>query len=241
MSLSSPNLITTSLGTKLTNQIHLPQQQNHSTPLVVSIPREHTLFKVVNRAHAPQQGGRVVGMAPGQLGGVRGAAATRGYSGSRGKVLQNLAKKISQKSRKISHHLNSTRQLPSHAHSADAAKGPLKRCPSCGEMNPQHKKRCGFCSEFVVGVACSSCSSLNYYRSKSCGKCGMTLNWGALPMVKEQSHDLSHDQGVVPGSGGSDSSSHPTSPTSPKYSAPPIRSAVLKSLFPQVIRTSVSI
>ena len=44
----------------------------------------------------------------------------------------------------------------------------------------------------------------------------------------------SHDKGVVPGGGASVGSSHPSSPISPKFSAPPIRNAVLKSLFPQV-------
>ena len=35
------------------------------------------------------------------------------------------------------------------------------------------------------------------------------------------------------------SSSHPTSPLSPKFSAPPIRSAALKTMFPQVHQSYV--
>lgn len=189
------------------------------------------------------------------------------YTGPRSQMLQNLAKKISQKNRKISSSLNTMRASGLHQRTAplisnkragavtseggggmnSSNSSSAKVCSSCGHANPQYKKRCGMCNEFIVGTACSVCSALNYYRAKVCVKCGadMPFIWGggntpntnpAVGMATDKSHDHRHhhQQGEVPGSEASDSSSPSTSPVSPKFSAPPIRSAVLKSLFPQV-------
>lgn len=257
--MTSPNLIMTSLGT----QSMATNQTQASTPLIVSISREHTPFKPLPR---PTPTASAAHHAPSayKLGGVAGAnVGSYGAGGgdSRSKVLQTLAKKISQKSKKVSSNLNSLRVAggpgarghthPQQQHAAsvqsDASRGIT--CPSCGKTNTQHKKRCGYCLEFMVGTACPSCSSLNYYHAKTCYKCGASMPWGegeepplppAMPITsaaaKNQAsasyEQVSREGGVTETA--SDSSSHPTSPLSPKFSAPPIRSAVLKSMFPQV-------
>lgn len=265
---SSPNLIMTSLGTtRLTNQIHLQDRgggekdgEGRLPPLVISIPREYTRFKVLPHYSVP---------GPSAGGGAGGSKAGNLYpGGSRGKVLQSLAKKISQKSRKLTMnslrssassvggHTNSVGGRDPHLSSASATsldlpKGTSRQCPSCHQWNAQHKKRCGFCNEFIVGTPCPSCHILNYYRSKTCSKCGANMPEGQVVGSHDHQHhhhqqggvgviSSSHEQqggsgggGEVPGSGTTSDSSHPTSPSSPKFAAPPIRNAVLKSLFPQ--------
>lgn len=245
---ASPNLIMTSLGTKSTNQITAVSTSDTTTPLVVSISRDHTPFRA-----PPSLAMMRAGVVPTQQ---QWVGVATGYSpgGSRSKVLQSLAKKISQKTKRLSTNLNTlrpgTQPLPPQATPTSQASGGgggggggSKACSSCGQMNPLYKKRCGFCLEFLVGTPCPSCTSLNYYRAKSCYKCGASWEGGGGVGVAGEvggvahcsDKERSHDGGAeVPGSGGSDSSSHPTSPLSPKFSAPPIRSAVLKSLFPQV-------
>lgn len=272
----------TSLGTKFTNQIH--SSEPDVGPLVIRIPREHTPFKVLGSS--PVVGGHGVPLQPplsmGSNGTVVGlnpqaslpSNSSQPYPDSRSKVLQNLAKKISQKSKKLSNSINSFRGTNQKVPVPPAAAA-TKPCPSCGHNNPQHKKRCGYCSEFVVGWPCTSCSTLNYHRAKVCIKCGQPVppaisasfdqskqlqkqppqqqqqqqqhSRPQLMSHDSQSHDhqstskASRDQQSleVQGSGGSESSSHPTSPISPKFSAPPIRNAVLKSLFPQQVTCDV--
>ncbi len=241
----------TSLGTKSTNQIHSSEP---GAPLVIRIPREHTPFKIPDSAGVRGGGDHQLGDNGRVAVGPPTVPIQQQFSDSRSKVLQNLAKKISQKSKRLSNSINSfnTKLLP-----PSSPKATTKPCPSCGHSNPQHKKRCGYCSEFVVGWPCPSCSTLNYHRAKTCIKCGTATpplgSSSAAALDSKQSHDpSSHDTsrdqqpssgevpgsgGEVPGSGGSESSSHPTSPLSPKFSAPPIRSAVLKSLFPQQVCT----
>ena len=244
----SPNLITTSLGTQSANQI-----SPSTLSLVVHIPREHTPFKPLPRpppSDTPTSSasvGRVTDQSN-----LKPKALAVG--GSRSKVLQNLAKKISQKSKKLTGSAQSLMPQQGILDGGHTQPTP-KTCPSCGKQNTLHKKRCGYCLEFMVGIACPGCSSLNYYHAKTCYKCGVPMPWGTgnegvnnLPpptttmlgdttategfsAAKEQGGE---GKGGGGGSGASDSSSHPTSPLSPKYSAPPIRSAVLKSLFPQV-------
>lgn len=227
----------TSLGTK---QVQSESAIYPSSPLLVRIPRKFTQFKLLPRLILPAL--------PAVPGAPPGSGAV--YINPRGKILNNLAKKISLKNRKLSNSLGAIRAstLPgasaASSSRADPSKGFPRVCPSCGHQNPQHKKRCCACNEFIVGTRCPACNTLNYYRSKTCSKCGIGMP-GEQPLPQQpqrRSHDLQpheqhrpHDQTVVPSSAGtSDSSSHPASPSSPKFSAPPIRSAVLKSLFPQV-------
>ena len=246
--LTAPNLIMTSLGTKATNQIHLSgSETDDSNALIVSIQRRYTPFKLPLSDYAgvsnpgsskPHPQSNLVG--------------NLGYSGSRGKLLQNLAKKISQKSKRYTNTVNSIRSTnqsavkpnnaaPITTTSSDVPGG-TRTCPSCKHVNPKHKKRCGVCYEFIVGVQCPSCSVLNYYRAKNCFRCGtnMPSGWCSVQPapeekgLKEASSGVVVSHGQVLGGRGTleGGSSHPTSPS--RFTAPPIRSAVLKSLFPQV-------
>lgn len=242
---SSPNLITTSLGTKL-----LPAEDGSfpSSPLMVRIPMKYTQYKTAPHPILPAPSAAAVGSA---------SASAMSYNISHGKALHTLAKKISMKNKKLSHSLKAGNQ----PHLSELSKELPRTCPSCGHQNAQHKKRCGACTEFIVGTRCPSCSAMNYFRSKNCGKCGAAMPVEPPPVSRplqlqllqlqrtqqlqpqqlqqpqpSTSRDLppldrARDRTEVRGSSSSDSS---TSPSSPKYSAPPIRSAVLKSMFPQV-------
>ena len=288
---STSNLIMTSLGTKTTNQSYFPASSpaiNHSSnnrsplSLIVSIPRKHSPYKVSSPGNAfdamAMRGEQGLSKSPRPSSSHLGVSS---YSGSRGKVLQTLAKKISQKSKRHAASALNVIKFPgtggnagpirpsqsapnasANLMSSDISSG-SRTCPSCGNVNPKHKKRCGICYEFLVGVNCPSCSVLNYYRAKTCFRCGTTMpsGWEALAMATgNMSHSPSSSAGGVAGSADLKShvegramhstsqhdglpssretsegaTSQPNSPSSPKYSAPPIRSAVLKSLFPQV-------
>ncbi len=253
-----PNLIMTSLGTISTNQIHSVGLEPKAAPLIVSISREHAPSGIMpsstdydyNYLSSPVIGGDISGgvsttsangdSAPHSNSRIGGAYPYHG--GSRGKVLHNLAKKISQKSRKFTSSMRNQQQQwtpPTSASSSTSGtpnlSGGSQFCPSCGRENPpSQKKRCGYCNELMMGVACAVCSKINPLQAKSCDKCSASISHAWKP--QQEKANGSHDRhGEVPGSEPtSDSSSHPTSPLSPKYSAPPIRNAVLKSLFPQV-------
>jgi len=292
-STSTSNLIMTSLGTKSTNQSYFPTSSpafySSKSPLslMVSIPRKHSPYKIMSPGNAfdtttMREGGQGLSKSP-RLPSHIGASS---YSGSRGKVLQTLAKKISQKSKRHAASSLNVAKFPGTSQntgggirvsqsapnatanllSSDISSG-SRMCPSCGNVNPKHKKRCGICYEFLVGVNCPSCSVLNYYRAKTCFRCGSTMpsSWEALTMAtggvghspsSSSAGDVavaadlskphvegrtmastSHHDGLPSSRETSEgASSQPNSPSSPKYSAPPIRSAVLKSLFPQVSR-----
>ena len=74
-----------------------------------------------------------------------------------GSVIQSLAKKISQKSRKFS--------------TGSGSSTSWRQCPSCQRTNPPAKKRCENCGDFLVGRPCPSCGALNHNRTKDCFKC----------------------------------------------------------------------
>ena len=82
------------------------------------------------------------------------------YKGG-GSVLQNLAKKISQKSRKFG----------SGSGPGPGSSNSWRHCPSCQRTNPPSKKRCEFCGDFLIGRPCPSCGALNHNRTKGCFKC----------------------------------------------------------------------
>ena len=258
-SLTSPNVIMTSLGTKATKHIHLTAMSTESTPasLIVSIARKHVQFNSMQAYHTDLVNKPNSSRQQLPLGNKsKTDAGSHGYSGSRGKVLLNLAKKISQKSKQYSN-LNSMKTTGqnrgSHAQPTNTSSteitGTTRTCPSCGHVNLKHKKRCTICNDFIVGSNCPSCSVLNYFRAKTCHRCGYTMptGWGTVAMttapsmagmdgLKEATTAAAVSSSHVPDSRGTleGTSSHPTSPSSPIYTAPPIRNAVLKSLFPQV-------
>ena len=69
-------------------------------------------------------------------------------------TLQTLAKKITQRHRKYS-----------------AGVSMVRVCPACHKVNPSLKKRCQYCSQFLIGRACVNCGTLNHNRAKDCLKC----------------------------------------------------------------------
>ncbi len=75
-------------------------------------------------------------------------------------ILQNLAKKISQKNHKL----------------AAAATTSTRQCPSCGRVYPSAKKRCEPCGIYLIGRPCPSCSTINYSRCTQCTRCAYALD-----------------------------------------------------------------
>ncbi len=74
-----------------------------------------------------------------------------------GSVLQNLAKKISQKTKKL------------------GTASTNRKCPSCHKINTAMKKRCQFCGEFLIGRPCPKCGTLNHNRTKDCFRCNCPI------------------------------------------------------------------
>lgn len=84
-------------------------------------------------------------------------AKTLTHKPFQGSLLQNLAKKISQKTKKL------------------GAATASRNCPSCHRINPSMKKRCQFCGEFLIGRPCPQCGTLNHNRTKECFKCNSPI------------------------------------------------------------------
>ena len=85
-------------------------------------------------------------------------------------VLQNLAKKISQKNRKLA---------------ASSVTTSTRECPSCGRVYPIAKKRCEACKVYLVGRPCPSCSAINYSRCTQCTSCGHPLDPSSMKLLRE--------------------------------------------------------
>ena len=88
---------------------------------------------------------------------------TNSHSGSpsnKSIMLQNLAKKISQKNHRLAA-MSSSSSLDSQ----------VRNCPTCGRSSPLLKKRCQYCGVFFVGRRCQRCGTLNHNRSSNCLKC----------------------------------------------------------------------
>lgn len=146
-------------------------------------------------------------------------------------TLQTLAKKITQRHRKY-----------------NAGVSMVRVCPACHKVNPSLKKRCQYCSQFLIGRACASCGTLNHNRAKDCLKCHTAIlplqpgQPNGTPMVtlsalSSSAEIQSSSHYASPYTEGDDMEQLPSmdgemgSPSSPTFSAPPIRSAVLKNLF----------
>ena len=173
--MTSPGVTMTSSAPISTDQITLGIGSD-SDSLIVSIPRNLTPYKVATPT-------KISGFNPLLTadGSMPYAQSNQQrpvvlYGGSRSRVLQNLAKKISQKSRKFTTNLNSGGPLrnsfndPSSSSSRDYGNN-LRVCPSCNQMSPSIKKSCQFCGEFLVGKTCQNCGALNHNRIKECTKC----------------------------------------------------------------------
>ena len=113
--------------------------------LIVSIPRQLTYLKI-----SPEQQVAMVTQATPTL----PATIPPPFGGS---LLQNLAKKISQKNKKL------------------GIQTSARHCPSCQKINPAVKKRCEFCGEFLIGRPCPRCGTLNHNRTKDCFKCNSPI------------------------------------------------------------------
>eukprot|EP00731_Ephydatia_muelleri_P021460 Em0014g51a len=118
------------------------------------------------------------------------------------------------------------------------------------KSTPSLKKRCQYCSMFLIGRACSSCGTLNHNRAKDCLKCHTAIlplqpgQPNGTPMVTlsalSSSADIQSSSHYAPPYPEDEDMEVPLmdggeeggEPSSPSFSAPPIRSAVLKSLFP---------
>jgi hypothetical protein len=165
--------------------------------LMVSVPRQAltSRFRLVSRPVAP----------PGLMTGFHSSRPPYPPLPPRGLVLHSLARKISQKSRKL-------------GKGNTSGVGAVRSCPKCHYVNPASKKRCGGCEEFIVGRHCPSCGTLNHNRTRECFKCNAIIE---------------DAEGVRYRTGTPEDSLSPESPLSPHFSPPPIRNAALKSMFPQ--------
>ena len=83
----------------------------------------------------------------------------------KGSILQNLAKKISQKNHKLA-----------AAAAVSGKEAATRECSSCGRVYPLAKKRCESCRIYLVGSPCPSCGSINYSRCSQCTNCGHPLD-----------------------------------------------------------------
>lgn len=172
--MTSPGVTMTSSAPISTDQITLGIGSD-SDSLIVSIPRNLTPYKVTTPT-------KISGFNPlltadgsmlhAQFNQQRPVVL---YGGSRSKVLQNLAKKITQKSRKFTTNLSSGGQLRNSLNDPSSSSrdygSNLRLCPSCNQMSPSIKKSCQFCGEFLVGKTCQNCGTLNHNRIKECTKC----------------------------------------------------------------------
>lgn len=180
IAMTSPGVTMTSSPPVSTDQITLGLGSGDNDSLIVSIPRNLTPYKVATPSHS-------LGFNPLYTANSPMPTSPRSivqYGGSRSKVLQNLAKKITQKSRKFTSSLNSSYSGgnyiggPLKNFSDDpSSSGPrdyssnVRLCPSCHQMSPSIKKSCQHCGEFLVGKICQSCGALNHNRVKECAKC----------------------------------------------------------------------
>ena len=188
--MTSPGVTMTSSAPVSTDQITLGIGSD-SDSLIVSIPRNLTPYKVATPT-------KISGFNPLLTadGSMPYAQSNQQrpvvlYGGSRSRVLQNLAKKITQKSRKFTTNLNSGGQLRNSLN--DPSSNPreygsnnFRVCPSCNQMSPSVKKSCQFCGEFLVGKTCQNCGALNHNRIKECAKC--------LAPMKNLGEDLTYLQ-----------------------------------------------
>ena len=137
--------------------------------LTVSIPRRLTRFRLTAEQEArmtssslqPQSQRSAVSHTPASAPVLVPSLSRLPYKGS--SVLQNLAKKISQKSRKFSSGTGTG--------TGTSSSTSWRHCPSCQRTNPPVKKRCEFCGDFLIGRPCPNCGALNHNRTKGCFKC----------------------------------------------------------------------
>ena len=175
--MTSPGVTMTSSAPISTDHITLGIGNDRDS-FTVSIPRHLTPYKV---ATPTQNSGlnpllTVAGSIPHAHSNQQRPVVL--YGGSRSRVLQNLAKKISEKSRKYKSNLypggplRNSLDPPSSGSSGSRDYGSNFRvCPSCNQMSPSIKKSCQFCGEFLVGKTCQNCGALNHNRIKECSKC----------------------------------------------------------------------
>ena len=180
--MTSPGVTMTSSAPVSTDQITLGLR-NDSDSLIVSIPRNLTPYKVATPTRNLDFNPFSTENSP-----MLYSSSQRPiihYGGTRSKVLQNLAKKITQKSRKFTSGLNSSysggkyvggqlRSSPDDLPVSEGGReysGNFRVCPSCNQMSPSIKKSCQNCGEFLVGRVCGTCGTLNHNRVKECAKC----------------------------------------------------------------------
>ena len=174
---SSSGVIVRSSGAQITSSSSWEEFQSKagmewdSDALIISIPRQYSPFKISQEAltnKTYKTGFNPLSVystsSPGQ------PPMKQLQSQFKTSVLKNLAKKITQKSRKFSSSTTTAQQqqLPGGAATATPAN---RKCPACQRINPSSKKRCQFCGEYLIGRPCPSCGTLNHNRTRECFKC----------------------------------------------------------------------
>lgn len=89
---------------------------------------------------------------------------------SKSSILQNLAKKISQKNHRLA---------------AASSSSVIRTCHTCGKSHPLAKKRCENCGSFLTGYPCPNCGVINYSRCSKCIQCGTVLDTNKTKMLSE--------------------------------------------------------
>ncbi len=156
---SSNSKLLTMTSTAPVSIDQLIPSESKSESLIVSIPRSLSNFSYVHSS----TNGR--------------AAKPSSLGGPRRKVLQSLAKKIAQKSRKY------TTQSIQTQSSSFSTKLPTERmCSSCRRGNPPDNRTCMYCGCGLVRE-CSMCGLLNSTSVMSCGRCHGNLSYATGEIV----------------------------------------------------------
>ncbi|XP_019852573.1 PREDICTED: uncharacterized protein LOC109582347 isoform X2 [Amphimedon queenslandica] len=173
-------------------------------------------------------------------------------------TLQSLAKKISMKNHRLAAAASATTSPTSIFAPVSHGK---RKCYSCGRSYASSKKRCEDCGIFLVGYPCPVCGSINYTLCSKCTQCGAALDRTKLssstptaslsPVVQKQTSlkvprldvprfevprldahpNVADEKSDSQSDSSGDSDDHPKLPAG-SFSAPPIRTAALKSMFP---------
>lgn len=191
--MTSPGVTMTSSAPVSTDQITLGIGSDNDS-LIVSIPRNLTPYKVATPTKI--SGFNPLLTADDSMPQFNQQRPVVLYGGSRSRVLQNLAKKITQKNRKFSTNLNSGGPLRNSLNDPSSGSrdygSNLRLCPSCNQMSPSIKKSCQFCGEFLVGKTCQNCGALNHNRIKECTKCLAPMKSSGEYIVHQVSAGLSY-------------------------------------------------
>ena len=161
----SPNpkhlTMTSSPPVSIKNLIPTTTSESELESLVVSIPRSLTQFSYSYS--------NVVSSA---------SSSKASLGGPRRKVLQSLAKKIAQKSRKYTTNSQISSLPQKNSVSFNEVNMPERMCTSCRRSNPMDKRKCVYCGS-GLGRICPICGMLCPTSATSCAQChaNLTYTW----------------------------------------------------------------